>query len=150
MSAGIEGLVENSNNIGVISTSEEEVVMHSAVRSSVKSLKEEICDRIKIICDLNNAEMLLESDYPEWAYKQESPIRDLMSNVYKEMFGKDVKIDAIHAGLECGFLKEKVGDIDMISLGPNLADVHTTGEKMSISSTERVYNYLVEVLKNIK
>jgi len=66
------------------------------------------------------------------------------------MYGKEVKVDAIHAGLECGFLKEKLGDIDMVSLGPNLYDVHTPFEKVSISSTERVYNFLCEVLKKIK
>lgn len=150
MSSGIEGLVESSTNIGVIATNENEVIMHNAVRSSVKSLKADICERIDIICELNGAEMLLEADYPEWAFTPNSPVRDLMAKIYKDMYGVEVKVDAIHAGLECGFLKEKVGDIDMVSLGPNLAEVHTTGEKMSISSTENVYTYLIEVLKNLK
>ncbi|WP_069650706.1 aminoacyl-histidine dipeptidase [Caloranaerobacter ferrireducens] len=150
MSADIEGLVESSNNIGVLTTSEEEIKFDSAVRSSVKSLKKEINDRIQNICDLVGAKMELVADYPEWEFKVESPIRDLMAEVYRDMFGKEVKVDAIHAGLECGFLKEKIGDIDMVSIGPNIYDVHTPNEHISISSTKRVFEFLCEVLKRLK
>lgn len=150
MSADIEGLVESSNNIGVLTTQNNEVIFSSAVRSSVKTLKEEISGRIRTICDLVNATMELAGDYPEWEYKVNSPIRDLMKEVYKDMYGEEIKIDAIHAGLECGLLKEKVGDIDMISIGPNLYDVHTPDEHLSIPSTKRVFDFLCEVLKRIK
>jgi len=150
MSANIQGLVESSNNIGVMTMYEDRIEFSSAVRSSVRSLKEEINARIKTICDLTGAEMKLVSDYPEWPYKVESKIRDLMGAKWHSMYGTDIKVDAIHAGLECGLLKEKVGDIDMISLGPNLYDVHTPQERMSIGSVERVYGFLVEVLKEIK
>ncbi|MFZ5969250.1 MAG: aminoacyl-histidine dipeptidase [Bacillota bacterium] len=150
MSADIAGLVESSNNIGVLTTKEDEITFDSAVRSSVRTLKNEINDRIQIICDFVGAKMELISDYPEWEYKVDSPVRDLMTEVYREMYGKEIKVDAIHAGLECGFLKEKVGDIDMISMGPNLYDVHTPNEHISISSTQRVYEFLCEVLKRIK
>ena len=150
MSANIEGLVESSNNLGVLLTEENEVVFNSAVRSSVKTLKDEINNRIQIICDSEDAVMKLVGDYPEWEYKADSPIRDLMVNVYRDMYGEELQIDAIHAGLECGLLKEKVGDIDMISIGPNIYDVHTPDEHLSISSTGRVFNFLCEVLKSIK
>ena len=150
MSANIEGLVESSNNVGVLETNEKEIVFNSAVRSSVRSLKHEINQRIGIICQLNSAQMELIADYPEWEYKVDSPIRELMLEVYKDMYNKEAKIDAIHAGLECGFLKQKVGDIDMISIGPNIFDVHTPKEHISISSTGRVYEFLCEVLKKIK
>nr|WP_279233116.1 aminoacyl-histidine dipeptidase [Marinisporobacter balticus] len=150
MSAAIDGLVESSNNIGVLVTKEEEIEFSSAVRSSVKSLKNEINDRIQNVCDLVGAKMVLVADYPAWEYKSNSPIRDLMGKVYKEKYGEEVKIDAIHAGLECGFLKEKLGDIDMVSLGPNMYDVHTQNEHLSISSTKRVFEFLCEVLKRIK
>ncbi len=150
MSASIEGLVETSNNIGVLETENDKVIFSSAIRSSVKSLKEELNSRIAIIAELTNAEMKLVADYPEWEYKVESSIRNLMSEVYKEKCGKELKIDAIHAGLECGFLKEKLGDIDMISIGPDIRDVHTPEEYLSISSTERVYDFLVDVLEKIK
>ena len=94
--------------------------------------------------------MELVSYYPEWEFKVESPIRDLMVKTYKEMFKTDAKVSAIHAGLECGFLKEKTGDIDMISMGPEMHDVHTPSEKLSISSSKRLYEFLCELLKRAK
>ncbi len=150
MSASIEGLVESSNNIGVLETENDQVIFSSAIRSSVKSLKDELNSRIELVCGLTGAEMKLVADYPEWQYEVDSPIRDLMIDVFKEKFGRELKIDAIHAGLECGFLKEKLGDIDMVSIGPDIRDVHTPGENLSISSTERVYDFLVDVLSKIK
>ncbi|WP_432661851.1 aminoacyl-histidine dipeptidase [Wukongibacter baidiensis] len=150
MSADIKGLVESSNNIGVLETTEKEVVFSSAVRSSVNTLKDEINNRINTVCELTGTKMELVSDYPEWQYKVDSPIRDLMVEVYREMYDEKMEVDAIHAGLECGFLKEKVGDIDMISIGPNLYDVHTPNEHLSISSTRRVFEFLCEVLKRVK
>ena len=150
MSGGIEGLVESSNNLGVLEQTESTVKFTNAVRSSVNSLKSEINGRFEIISEMTGSKNYLESDYPEWQFKLESPIRELMKTVYGEMFGTELKVDAIHAGLECGFLKEKVGDIDMVSLGPNLFDVHTPFEKLSISSTKRVYEFLCEVLKKLK
>ncbi|SHK53699.1 aminoacyl-histidine dipeptidase [Paramaledivibacter caminithermalis] len=150
MSADIKGLVESSNNIGVLTTSENKISFSSSVRSSIKTLKIEINNRIQNICDLTGANMELIADYPEWEYKVNSPIRDLMQDVYRDMYGKELKVDAIHAGLECGLLKEKVGDIDMISIGPNLYDAHTPNEHLSVSSTKRVFDFLCKVLKRIK
>lgn len=150
MSEGIKGLVESSSNVGVLSTTKEEVILESAIRSSVKTLKDEIADRVSMIATLVGGQHELTSEYPEWAFKAESPVRELMKEAYLELTGESLKIDAIHAGLECGFLKEKVGDIDMISIGPNMADVHTPNEHVSISSVERVYKFLLEVLKRIK
>lgn len=150
MSANIEGLVESSNNIGVLTLKADHLEFSSAVRSSVKSLKDEINNRIDHICNLTGAHMELVSDYPEWPYKVNSEIRSLMCTVWEKMYSKPMEVDAIHAGLECGLLKEKVGDIDMISLGPNLYDVHTPKERMSISSVQRVYAFLVQVLSELK
>jgi len=150
MSANIKGLVESSNNIGVLRMHPDHIEFSSAVRSSVKSLKEEINSRIEHICNLTRASMELVSDYPEWPFKVDSPIREIMKEKWKALYDTDLKVDAIHAGLECGLLKEKVGDIDMVSIGPNLYDVHTPMEHMSIGSVERVYAFLVEVLKEIK
>jgi dipeptidase D len=144
------GLVESSNNVGVIETQENEIFVNNAIRSSVSSLKEEIAERIKIISNINDARCVLDADYPEWEYKIDSPIRDLMKKRYKVLTGEALAVDAIHAGLECGLLKEKVGDIDMISIGPNIYDVHTPNERLSISSTKNVYNFLCDILENIK
>ena len=88
--------------------------------------------------------------YPEWPYKADSKIREICKDVFKRMYNKEPEIVAIHAGVECGLFKEKLGDLDMISFGPDLYDVHTPNEHMSISSVERCYEYLLEVLKEIK
>lgn len=150
MSSKMPGLVESSNNIGVIETQDNEVFINNAIRSSVNSLKSEICDRIRIIAELNHSRCVLDANYPEWEYKIESQIREIMKERYYAREKKTLKIDAIHAGLECGLLKEKVGDIDMISIGPNIYDVHTPKESLSISSTRNVYNFLCDVLSHIK
>ncbi len=149
MSSDIDGLVESSTNIGVLSTVENEVVFESAVRSSVDSLKREIIGRLKGLSDLSGGKIALESDYPEWTFNPDSKIRESMKDVYKKMYGNEAKIMAIHAGLECGILKRQIGDIDMISFGPNMWDVHTPDEHVSISSIQRSYEFLKEVLKNI-
>ena len=88
-------------------------------------------------------------DYPEWAYKRDSELREKMIAIYEKMFGKKPEIQAIHAGLECGLLLEKCPDLDAVSFGPNMKDIHTPKERLSISSTERVWNYLLEVLNQI-
>jgi dipeptidase D len=149
MSSDIEGLVESSNNIGVLETTEEGFVFNSAVRSSVKSLKDEIVKRFFAIAELSGAKVSLHAEYPSWAYRPDSKIRDLMTEVYEDMYGKKPEIMAIHAGLETGLLSERIGDIDMISIGPEMYDVHTPKERLSISSTQRTYEFLKEVLKRI-
>ena len=150
MSAGIKGLVESSNNLGVLEMTRETLKLTNALRSSVKSKKQELNEVMAIICETVGAKNTLTADYPEWQYRVESPTRELMKATYQEMFGKELQVDAIHAGLECGFLKEKLGDIDMVSLGPEMHDVHTPFERLSISSTARTYAFLVEVLRGIK
>ncbi|WMJ75927.1 MULTISPECIES: aminoacyl-histidine dipeptidase [unclassified Sedimentibacter] len=150
MSTDIEGLVETSNNIGILETKDNLIIIRNSIRSSVKSRQEEICGRLKAIGEAAGAEVKFESDYPAWQFKKDSPIRDLMIKTYKDMFGKNTEIEAIHAGLECGFLKEKIGDIDMVSMGPDMYDVHTPNEHLSISSTKRVFEFLCEVLKRLK
>lgn len=150
MSANIAGLVESSNNIGVLETKDNDILFTSAVRSSVKSLKDELNRRIEVAAKLTGARMELVADYPEWEYRVNSDIRPLLAATYKDITGKEMHLDAIHAGLECGLLKEKLGDIDMVSIGPNLFDVHTPEEHLSVSSTQRVYSFLVEVLKRMK
>lgn len=150
MSAGMEGLVESSNNLGVLEQNGDTIKLTNAIRSSVKSKKQELNEVMALICETVNGRNTLVADYPEWPYKVDSKIRDLMKATYAELYQKELHVEAIHAGLECGFLKEKVGDIDMISLGPNMHDVHTPFERLSIGSTARTYQFLLEVLKRIK
>ena len=150
MSMDIQGLVESSLNLGVVRTEEDKIEFISAIRSSVKSLKNELFMRVSTVAKLVGATVSTESNYPEWSYNPDSKIRNVFVEIYEKMNGNKPKIDAIHAGLECGLLGEKFGNMDMISFGPNLYDVHTPDEHMSISSVERMWDYLVEVLKNVK
>ncbi|CUO49370.1 aminoacyl-histidine dipeptidase [Clostridium sp. NSJ-49] len=149
-STEIDGLVESSTNLGVLSTNEDYVEFDSAVRSSVPSLKKEIELRIKTITEIIGAEFSSKSDYPGWEYDPNSKMREICQKVYKDMTGKEAKIVAIHAGVECGLFNEKLGNLDMISFGPNLYDVHTPQEHMSITSVKNTWDYLLKILEEIK
>jgi dipeptidase D len=150
MSMDIKGLVESSLNLGVINTYNDRVEFISSIRSSVRSLKNELYNRLVATAKINGGNVSSESDYPEWAYNPESKIRTIFESVFEKMYGKKPHISAIHAGLECGLFSEKFGELDAISFGPNLYDVHTPNESMSISSVQRTWEYLLEILKNIK
>ena len=149
-SVEIEGLVESSTNLGIVITNEDNVEFDSAIRSSVPSLKEEIVLRSKTIVELLGGEFTTTSDYPAWEYNPNSKLRDICQDVHKKMYGKEAEIVAIHAGVECGLFNEKLGDLDMISFGPDLYDVHTPEEHMSIKSVKNTWEYLLEILKAIK
>ncbi|MBS6500846.1 MAG: aminoacyl-histidine dipeptidase [Clostridium sp.] len=149
-SVEIKDLVESSTNLGVVTTEGNKVEFDSAIRSSVASLKDEIVLRSKTIAELMGAEFETAAGYPEWQYDSESKVRGICQDVYKRMYGKEAKIVAIHAGVECGLFNEKLGKLDMISFGPDLYDVHTPQEHMSITSVKNVWDYLLEVLKELK
>jgi len=149
MSGDIDGLVESSSNLGVVVTNDTKVELHSAVRSSVETLKWEIIDRMKSLTSLINGDFETSAAYPGWEYRKESKIRDLCVKTYQDMYKKDPVVYAIHAGVECGLFEEKLGELDMISFGPDIKDAHTPDEHLSISSTERVWQYLLELLKRI-
>ncbi|MGH4139550.1 aminoacyl-histidine dipeptidase [Clostridium sp.] len=151
MSMEIAGLVQSSTNIGVLITHEDNVEFDSAIRSSVKTLKQAICDETIVLAEMVGATIEFQSDYPEWAYNPNSEIRKVLQKTYNDTFGKMPEIAAIHAGLECALFSEKFeGELDQISFGPNVYDVHTPKEHLSISSTDRMFTYLVAILKEIK
>jgi len=150
VSAEIEGLTESSTNLGVVITNDNDITYDSAVRSSIFSLREEIVERNKCLTEILGGTFTTNAGYPEWPYKADSKIREICKDVYSKMYGKEADVVAIHAGLECGLFKEKLGDLDMISFGPDIMDIHTPNEHMSISSVERCYEYLLGVLKEIK
>lgn len=146
MSADMHGLVQTSLNNGIMRLSDREFTVVTSVRSSVASEKEALIDRIVTLTALLGGRTEISGDYPGWTYRKESPFRDLCVKVYEEMYGKRPVIQAIHAGVECGILLEKRPDLDCISLGPDMKDIHTTEEKLSISSTKRVWEYVCRVL----
>ena len=149
MSKEIEGLVETSLNLGILSHNEGKVSFSFSVRSGKDSERAKLLNRLKEISDSYACEFIVESEYPAWEFKENSPLRDTMASVYKETFGKEMTVTAIHAGLECGLFCGKIKDLDCVSFGPDMYDIHTPYERLSISSTERMWNYLLRVLEKI-
>ena len=150
MSADIEGLVQTSSNLGALSTEESRIVACSSVRSSIGSQKSMISDRIVCLLEQLGGSVEITGDYPGWAYAKESPLRDLLAEVFNEQYGHEPRIEAIHAGLECGMFAGKLPGLDCVSIGPDLKDIHTCREKLYIASTQRVWKMLVEALARMK
>ena len=150
MSAGIKGLVQTSLNMGILKTAENEIMAEFGVRSSFDSQKEMLMSRVKTLMKALGGKCEASGRYSGWEYKKESPLRDLMAEVYKDMYGKEPVIQAIHAGLECGTFAGKIKDFDGISIGPDMRDIHTFSERLYIKSTERVYKMILETLKRMK
>lgn len=150
MSNEIENMPVSSANIGVIETKDDEVVISIAARSSVASKKEEIISINRALSSQFETHISFHGDYPGWSYAEESPLRDTAQRVYKELFNQEAKIVAVHAGVECGIFGEKIPGLDMISIGPNIFDVHSPDERLSISSTEKTWKFLTELLEEIK
>ncbi len=149
MSMDIPGLVETSLNAGIAALKEDCFELTASVRSSVKSRKYAVSTQLKYLTEFLGGEYTVYGDYPEWEYKRDSRLRELAVSVYEELFGKKPEIQAIHAGLECGILLEKCPDLDVISFGPDMRDIHTPKEVLSISSTQRMWEYLIAILKKI-
>jgi len=148
MSQDIEGLVQTSLNLGIVNSGEEVKFVFS-VRSSVNDEKVALLARLKELADFNDAGYSQMGDYPAWEYRADSPLRDLAVSTYEKMFGTAPQVVAIHAGLECGLLSEKLPGLDCISFGPQMHDIHTSREKLEIKSVERTWNFLLEMLKNL-
>lgn len=149
MSSSIPGQVESSSNIGVLSEEENGWTIISQLRSSRESKIGEMSNKNELISTLVNGEFSSADSYPAWEFEPVSILREKASDVWKKVTGKSLKFETIHAGLECGLLQDVLGKMDMISIGPNMSGVHAPGEKVSIDSTERVYKFLIELLKSL-
>lgn len=150
MSADIEGLVETSLNAGVLKympNDKKEVIVSLALRSAIETAKRKLKLQLDTLTKALGGYTEAHGDYPGWQFNPDSKLRADMVRIYKEMFGTDVKIEALHAGLECGIMISKIPGLDCVSYGPDIFDIHTTEERLSISSTERMWNYLLEILK---
>lgn len=150
MSQDIHGLVQTSLNLGILKTEENAVTASFCIRSSVDSEKEMLKDRLACLLAQLGGRVSFSGEYPGWAYRPDSPLRELMTEVYREQYGREPKVEAIHAGLECGLLAGKLPGLDCVSIGPDLLEIHTPREKMSISSVQRVWAFVREVLKRSK
>lgn len=147
MSKDIDGLVQTSLNLGILTTSENEITITYSVRSSVRSEKDQLIEELKLIAQSIGATVEVTGDYPAWEYKKESELRDLMTSTYEEMYGKPMVVQAIHAGVECGIFSDALDGLDAVSFGPDILDIHTPKERLSIESTKRTWEYITKVLQ---
>ena len=147
MSVSIENMPETSLNLGICKLSNQGLFLQYAVRSAYASARDDLDRKLRVIATYFGAEVNFGGEYPAWEYNETSPFRDKMVHIYEEMFGETPKIDTIHAGLECGLLSDKIKNLDAVSMGPNILDIHTTDERLDIASTERMYRYIRQVLE---
>lgn len=150
MSSSIGGLVESSLNLGIFKAEGDRAVFRYSIRSSVGSYKYYVRDKLAYLAEFMGAEFISGSEYPAWEYKQDSPLRDLFIQVFQADYGYEPKVEAIHAGLECGLISEKLPDIDIVSFGPDMKDIHTPKERLGIESTIRVYKLIEHLLAEMK
>ena len=149
MSTDVEGLVETSLNMGILRLDGSNAEISFSVRSAKGTEKQRLSDRLAVIAEEHGAGYSTRGEYPAWEYKKDSHLRDVMKKVYEDMYGKSPQIVIIHAGLECGIFSEKIDGLDCVSIGPDNYDIHTTEERLSLSSLERVWEFLICVLKEI-
>lgn len=147
MSKDIEGLVQTSLNLGIVKTEKDALVLRYSIRSSVSEEKKTLVSQITQAAQQEGAVVTINGDYPAWEYRKDSPFREDCVRIYQEMFGEKPKVEAIHAGLECGLFASKIPDLDCVSMGPDIFDIHTTEEKLSIASVERMWKLILEILK---
>ena len=150
MSGLIEGLVETSSNLGVVRTGEKEFASAVSTRSSVASGRRAMEAEIGSLVRKCGGSIRVSGEYPEWDFRPSSALRDSMTALYAKMYGTEPTVKAIHAGLECGLFSQKIRGLDAVSIGPDIKEIHSPNEKLSISSTKRVWEYLVELLKRLK
>ena len=149
MSEDIEGLVETSLNMGIINLDHKELHLTISVRSAKGEEKAKLIGKVKEIATSHGADVSVRGEYPAWEYKKDSHLRDVMCKVYEDMYGKPATVVTIHAGLECGIFSDKMDGLDCVSIGPDNRDIHTPDECLSLPSFNRVYEYLINVLKNL-
>ena len=147
-SEDIDGLVQTSLNLGVVRM-DEELTLTFAVRSSANQEKRDLLSKLSQLAAFYEGTYTEVGDYPAWEYKKDSHLRDVMVRVFREMNDREPEVVAIHAGLECGLLSEKLPGLDCVSIGPDMKDIHTSREKLDIASVKRTWEYLLAVLKQL-
>lgn len=149
MSAEIPGLVETSLNLGILETKDNHIRLLTALRSNKQSALFALANKIELFFSKTNSTLEVSGFYPPWEFKSGSRLQNVYVEAYKKINGKAPKVEAIHAGLECAVFASRIKEIDCIAIGPNLTDVHTVNEKLSISSTIKLFDVLIEVLKSL-
>lgn len=149
MSSAMPGMVETSLNPGLLHQKDGRVSIGISVRSALDTSKRALIGRLESLAYLAGADVEVTGEYPGWAYLRESHLREKMTEVYEELYQKQPEVKAIHAGVECGLLAYKIPGLDCVSIGPDMKNIHTTEEELSISSTQRVWNYLLKLLESM-
>ena len=149
MSADMPGLVQTSLNLGILTTGDDAVHASFSVRSSVATQKQMLIQRLGSLMERLGGSVSTHGEYPGWEYMPQSSLRDLMVQVFTDQYGYAPKVEAIHAGLECGLFSAKLPGLDCVSFGPDLREIHTFRESMSVASVQRVYAMVVETLKRM-
>ena len=150
MSAQIDGLVETSLNLGILMTQADEIVMQYALRSNKASALDFLEDRLTVFASYNACNLEISCRYEPWEFKKDSPMQKLYADAFFEKFGYKPRTEAIHAGLECAVFAQKIDDLDCISIGPDMFDVHTVNERLSISSAAETFELLCDILGRCK
>ena len=150
MSADISGLVQTSLNLGILTTEESTVYASFCVRSSVDSQKQMLVERLVCLTETLGGTVEVFGDYSGWEYRPDSPLRELLVEVFTQQYGHEPKIEAIHAGVECGIFAGKLPGLDCVSMGPDLTEIHTCRERLHISSVQRLWTMVLETLKRMK
>lgn len=146
MSMDIEGLVETSLNMGTAELTEDVLKLGFSIRSSVPSAKDQIVKKVEMLTKLLGGTTASTGAYPAWPYMRDSKLRELCIKIYKEQYGEEPEVQAIHAGLECGLLSGKIPGLDCVSIGPDMKDIHSPKEMLSISSVARVWEYVKAII----
>ena len=150
MSMDMPGLVQTSLNFGILRLEETELFFANTVRSSMTTQKRWVLAQVEAIVSLAGGKTEVSGDYPGWSYNPHSVVKDTILRVYRELFGKEATVEAVHAGIECGLFADSIQDLDCVSIGPDMGDVHTPREHLSISSSARTYQLLCKVLQESK
>lgn len=143
------GVVESSCNLGEIYLRDDEVYFVTEIRATFDTNRESIYEKLQLLSKIMGGSIRDFAKYPSWIYRSHSPLRDKANEIYSSMYGGEMKVLVLHAGLECGCFTDKVEDMDAISIGPNTWNLHSPTESLSVSSTIKSYDFLLELLKNL-
>ncbi len=149
MCEDLPDLVETSLNLGILTSSVDGIKASFAVRSSVNQAKLDLMKKLEETSSAFGGSYADYGHYPAWEFRKESRLRDVMVEAFEKLYGKKPVVEAIHAGLECGIFSDRIQDLDAVSIGPDILDIHTSREKLDIASVRRTYDYLLEILKNL-
>lgn len=142
----LEGLTTASENVGIVTLDDLRFSLYMSLRSCLQSYIDDMVSELFTLAEVLNFNVRSDNWYPAWDYVDNSPLRNKMCEVFKKVYGKEMLLEGIHAGLECGIFKNKFPDMDIITFGPNIYDCHSPNEKIELSSLERTYGFLIELL----